>query len=280
MKTKIEWTDYSWNPITGCDNQLPCRANCYARRMAKRLAGRYGYPEAPNEFTPTFHPDKLGEPHKIKKPSRIFVCSMGDLFCDGVNLNWVDCVMETIEECSQHDFIILTKRPDNMAQYFKKPEGATIPKNLIVGTSASTMEELLPRINDLHWGIEHDRKILSLEPLLGEIRLSDIEMSIILGIILGIDGVIVGGETGARARPMHPDWVRKIRDDCKALGIPFFFKGWGEWVHHTLFNQFDVAVWNKWTKRNNALFYRLGKKNSGRLLDGREWNEFPGGADE
>lgn len=304
--TKIEWCKnesgtkgYTWNPVTGCDNQLPCRKNCYARRMAKRLAGRYGYPEAPNEFTPTFHADKLDEPYKIKKPSRIFVCSMGDLFCDGIyETGGGDParvkIMAVIEKNPRHEFIILTKRPDNMRQFFKDFEECGIPNNLIIGTSASTQEEFKGRGKDLIQ-IPDVRKVVSLEPLLGPIDITAGFEPV--GSVL--DWVIVGGEAGPGARPMHPDWVRKIRDDCKEFGIPFFFKGFGEWgLTPTCDNtttrafvckngDYTVALdsnkkqYSEWIYHHqncgntHHTMYKVGKKYSGRLLDGVEHNGFP-----
>ncbi len=286
-KTKIEWTDFSWNPVTGCDNQLPCRKNCYARRMAKRLAGRYGYPEAPNEFKPTFHADKLDEPKKIKKPSRIFVCSMGDMFCDGVSKEWRSAVTDKIRVCPQHTFIILTKKPYNAVIHQQAIHGRLYPENLIIGTSASTQEELNLRIRSLVQ-ISATRRIISLEPLLEGISI--IEALDVLVKINGeyevpavnaaswLHGVIVGGETGTGARPMHPDWVRKIRDDCKELGIKFFFKGFGEWGLNPVDdwkskNQIFIPDNNHYA--GGFSMFRVGKKHSGRLLDGGEHNDLP-----
>ena len=292
IKTEIEWTDATWNPVTGCNNRH-CKQwgnNCYAEGILNRFGALWGCP-AENPFTPTFHENWLGIPGKWKKPKRIFVCSLGDMFCDGaMKLNYspksstdgcIFKVIKIIRENLRHTFIILTKRADNMKKFFDVVlVNNKIPDNLIPGISASTHEELEKRIYDLH-SINAACKILSLEPLLGEIRLSDIELQV----MLGIDGVIVGGENGTGARPMHPDWVRKIRDDCETLGIPFFFKGWGAYLpfcqDSSVYLQLEpLDASNFYTGHKDDLgvplvYHLVGKKNSGRLLDGQEHNEMP-----
>lgn len=209
--TKIEWTDKSWNPVTGC---TPCSVgcqNCYAKRMARRLAGRCGYPAAPNEFAVTFHPGRLDEPLKWRKPRKIFVCSMSDLFHPHVRFPWRHRILLTIDRCPQHTFMLLTKRPGNMRYIFSR---SAIRPNLWLGASICHSEDL--------WEIPHliatpaARRFVSFEPLLGPIHISDRLHS--------LDWVIVGAETGPGKRPMQLDWARSIRDQCQAAGVPFFFK--------------------------------------------------------
>jgi protein gp37 len=223
MPTKIEWTDETWNPVTGCQPDFPCWQRCYARRMANRLAGRFGY-DADEPFKPTLHADKLTQPARWRSPRRIFVCSMGDLFCSGVKERWRRLVFGAIIDSSElagnygHTFMLLTKRPEAMYEYFqrvcswmKKPLG-----NLWLGISASTQAEL-----DERW--EHLREIpaavrfVSLEPLLEEVEWSRYGLK-------NLDWIIAGPETGPGARPMDLDWVRAIRDRCQDAQVPFFYK--------------------------------------------------------
>ena len=146
MSTNIEWTDETWNPVTGCTKISEGCQNCYAERMSKRLAGRYGYPKAPNQFQVTFHRDKLTKPLVWKKPRKIFVCSMGDIFHDDVNVDAIDQILNIIHECPQHIFMVLTKRPENIKDklLFWNHNGErrifewedVMPKNLWIGVTA------------------------------------------------------------------------------------------------------------------------------------------------
>jgi len=248
MSTKIEWCDETWNPVTGCREISEGCAHCYAKRQAQRFKGRFGY-DKDDPFKVTFHPDKLYRPLKWKKPKRIFVCSMGDLFHEDVLFRWVDEILGKIQKSPQHTFMILTKRPDRMESHFQHYcfpdwDAQRIP-NLWLGISAENqrcLDERLPYLLQ----IPAAKRFVSLEPLLGPIKFRSQHLGGLFSCVK-LDWVIVGGETGYGKRPMDPDWVRSIRDQCQEAGTPFFFKGWGN--------------------KNRSLF-------------GREWNEFPKGGGE
>lgn len=219
--TKIEWTDESWNPVTGCSKiSIGCK-NCYAERIAKRLAGRYGYPkDAP--FKVTVHIDKLDQPLRWKKPRMIFVCSMGDLFHEDVSDNVIGRVYATIMETPQHTYQILTKRPQRAIEFYKKAQ-EIIPSpyleqkylsNIWFGVSVENTQSFDRRVPLLKQ-IPAKVRFVSFEPLLENIRNLCLE---------GIDWAIVGGESGHNNRPMHLDWARVIRDHCEVDDVPFFMK--------------------------------------------------------
>ncbi len=311
MPNKIEWVinpdgtkGETWNPITGCTPTSEGCKNCYAKRMAKRLRGRCGYP-ADDPFKVTFHPDRLDIPLRWKKPRRIFVCSMGDLFHEDVKDEWIDKVFATMLACQRaplgelpilHTFMLLTKRPKRMANYLNIKD-----RSHIVALSEARYRGYVgsdPRraICDAEWPIRNillgvtcenqaatdERKpwllkcpaavrFISAEPLLGPIVFDSLD---------GIHGVIVGGETGPGARPMHPDWVRSIRDQCAAAGVPFFFKSWGDHCYpdqmlDDTYSAIDRAI-NLAGNPDYRKPFRVGKKAAGRLLDGREHNDLPG----
>lgn len=275
-KSKIEWTDRVWNPVTGCTKVSPGCANCYAERMAKRLRGRCGYPQD-EPFSVTFHKEKIMEPFRWKSPSKVFVCSMSDLFiADFEYGGWIDQVIETIKFTPKHTYIILTKRPARAFEYFKNK---SVPKNVWLGVSAENQQTANERIPIL-FQIPSAVRFVSCEPLLGPINLCGIQSESIAfsalekGLLVPekLDWVIAGGESGPGARPMHPDWARSLRDQCQAAGVPFFFKQWGEWGIHNL----------DWGAKKHMVIHegwptmsKVGKKAAGRLLDGKEYNEFP-----
>lgn len=318
--TKIEWADRVWNPVTGCTKVSPGCAHCYAERMAKRLAGRCGYPT--NEpFKVTLHPDKLDEPDKWKKPARIFVCSMGDLFHDDVPDSFLDKVFAMMAKASQHTFLVLTKRPERMRDYILKAmcdedcnydgwyeaiaelgiPDATPMENVWLGVTAENQEQADKRIPIL-LQIPAAKRFVSVEPMIGPVDLMypktiwpdgpqyccsgrdcgchgmPIDPPLIFGFGNRIDWVICGGESGPGARPMHPDWVRSLRDQCQASGTPFLFKQWGGWLPNAQeygcynpgvnFEQRHVIV-------GNILMCHVGKKKAGRLLDGQLWDQYP-----
>lgn len=224
MPTKIEWTEESWNPVTGCSPKSDGCAHCYAERMAKRLAGRYGYPKE-DPFRVTFHSDRLDQPLKWKKPRKIFICSMGDLFHNNVLPAWQKYIFQRIEDCSRHIFIILTKRPHNMADFIaqgSKDYWRPWPlPNVWLGVTVESAK-YLDRVETL-LQIPANIRFISCEPLLEHLDIGD---------YLGkekINWVIVGAETGPGARPMNLDWARNIRDQCKAAGVPFFMKKPFKW---------------------------------------------------
>lgn len=231
MPTKIEWATETWNPISGCSPVSEGCQNCYARRMAQRLRGRFGYPQD-DPFKVTFHPDRLDQPLKWRKPRMIFVSSMGDLFHKDIESEWVDEVLQVIAE-TNHTYMILTKRPENMKAYFDSylAHEIVLPDNLWLGCTAENQQRADERIPIL-LQIPAARRFVSLEPLLSSIDLTDIELTASIrldalrggGNIPGLDWVIVGGETGPGARLMNPYWARAVLLRCQGAGVPFFFK--------------------------------------------------------
>jgi len=279
MPTKIEWVKNqdgtkgeTWNPVTGCTKVSPGCEYCYAERMAKRLAGRCGYP-ADEPFRVTLHSERLEEPLRWRKPRVVFVCSMGDLFHQDVPFEFIDDVFETIANAPQHIFQILTKRSRRMMVYMLdmgarlRYRGVMVDDvlpNVWLGVSAENQQAADQRIPFL-MSAPAAIRFVSAEPLLGEIDLSR-------GLERGLDWLIVGGESGPGARPMHPDWVRSIRDQCVNAGVPFFFKQWGEWAPAA---HFDARGHYRYHLFEGHVMARAGKKATGRTLDGREWDEMP-----
>lgn len=237
--TKIEWTDKTWNPITGCTKISAGCANCYAEIMSKRLQAMK-QDKYKNGFILTMHNDVLDEPIKWKKPHTIFVCSMSDLFHENVPFSFIDKVMETIKSTPQHNYQILTKRANRMAEYFSDKN---IPKNAWLGVTVDIASSK-SRIDFLR-NLNAPIKFLSCEPLLED--LGDMNLD-------GIDWVIVGGESGAKARPMKEEWVQSIKVQTEKQGSAFFFKQWGTWGSDGI-------------KRN--------KKANGKLINGKVYQAMP-----
>lgn len=228
----IEWTEATWNPVTGCTKVSAGCKHCYAERMAKRLQAM-GVPQYRNGFKLTLQPDMLDVPRRWKRPRKVFVNSMSDLFHPHVPLSFIQQVFEVMNECPQHTFQILTKRPEIAAEFSRELKWTP---NIWMGTSVENML-VAHRIKDLV-RVRAKVRFLSLEPLLGPLpRLP----------LTGIHWVIVGGESGPRARPMEEKWVTQIRDRCVAQSVPFFFKQWGG----------------------------VNKKKTGRLLERRYWDQMP-----
>ena len=231
-QTKIEWTDLTWNPVTGCTKVSPGCKHCYAEVMAKRLK-LMGQPNYRDAFKLTLQPHMLDRPLRTKKPRMVFVNSMSDLFHKDVPTEYIHRVFEVMEEASQHTFQVLTKRAGRLEVVAPK---LPWPKNVWMGVSVETA--------DYYGRVDHLRrtpaavKFLSLEPLLGPLTVLD---------LAGIDWVIVGGESGSKARPMDPAWVTEVRDKCQDADVRFFFKQWGG----------------------------KNKKKAGRELEGRTWDELP-----
>lgn len=213
--TKIEWTDRTWNPITGCTKHSAGCAHCYAETMARRLCSMH-LPKYKNAFQLTLHPKALNEPKQWKKGHNIFVCSMSDLFHEQVPFEFIDKVMQTIEETPQHRFQLLTKRPERMEEYFRNHK---VPKNAWLGTTVEN-RACKNRIAYLQSIPNVTVRFLSCEPLLED--LGDLDLR-------GIHWVIVGGESGPLARSMNPVWVKSIQKQSKKAGAAFFFKQWGTW---------------------------------------------------
>lgn len=237
--TKIEWTDKTWNPITGCTKMSAGCTNCYAEVMSKRLCAM-GQEKYKNGFRLTLHPESLNEPLSWKKPHTIFVCSMSDLFHKDVPDSFIDTVIDVIKKTPRHNYQILTKRADRMSSYFSDKE---IPANAWLGVTVDVASSK-DRIDYLRC-LDATIRFLSCEPLLedlGEINLAN------------IDWVIVGGESGMRARPMKEDWVTSIKEQTDAQGSAFFFKQWGTWGSDGI-------------KRN--------KKANGKLINGNVYQAMP-----
>ena len=238
--SKIEWTEQTWNPVTGCTKISPGCKHCYAETMSKRLQAM-GAPGYENGFKLSLLPERLSQPLKRRKPTMYFVNSMSDLFQESIPFEFVDRVMDVIEQTPWHTYQILTKRSEIMKEYFACRK---VPTNAWLGVSVEDKKYGKPRIADLQQ-IKADTRFLSIEPLLedlGRIRLA------------GIHWVIVGGESGAYARPMKEEWVIKLRDQCVQSGVDFFFKQWGAWG-------------NDGKKRS--------KKANGRKLQGKLWDMIP-----
>jgi protein gp37 len=231
-KSSIEWTESTWNPLTGCNKISPGCKHCYAERMSKRLKAM-GQAKYRNGFRLTLHEDSLEDPLKWTKPQMIFVNSMSDLFHKDVPLEFIQAVFDVIRRAHWHTFQVLTKRAERLSELDPL---LTWPDNLWMGVSVENQ--------DYTFRIDHLRqthaktKFLSLEPLLGAIPHMN---------LTGINWVIVGGESGPGARPIQPEWVTDIRDQCLAAKVPFFFKQWGG----------------------------VNKKKTGRELEGRTWDELP-----
>jgi protein gp37 len=232
LASGIEWTESTWNPITGCDKVSPGCKYCYAERMAERLQAM-GQQNYRNGFELTLQPQMLDLPLHWKKAQTIFVNSMSDLFHPGVPLGYIQRVFATMRLAHWHRFQVLTKRADRLVAL--SPE-IDWPANVWMGVSVENAD-FIDRINDLR-ETRARVKFLSLEPLLGPLAKLNLR---------GIDWVIVGGESGPRARTMDAAWVTDIRDQCRRARVAFFFKQWGG----------------------------KNKKKAGRILDGRTWDEMP-----
>ena len=260
MTSKIEWTDETWNPISGCTPISDGCKNCYAKRMAQRLKGRYGYPED-DPFKPGIrHENQYKKLIIWKKPRRIFVCSMGDLFHKEVSTSLINTVMSFAMAASQHTFIFLTKRPERMAEL--RPwwwQDEPPPKNIWLGVTCENQETADERIPVL-LQIPASVRWVSIEPMLGPVDLSRWLPDPPEEIPYRLDDdvlqwVACGGETSSGARPMQSDWARCIREQCISASVPFFFKKHGDW----------------WCKQFNC----NPKDRPNRELDGKIWNQYP-----
>ncbi len=239
LQSSIEWTEATWNPVTGCKKvSLGCK-HCYAETFAERFRGVPGHPYE-HGFDVQLRPERLMQPLEWKRPRLIFVNSMSDLFHEEVPVAFVKNVFDTMEAANWHTFQILTKRSKRLASLAPL---LPWPDNVWMGVSVEN-QKWASRIDELR-RVPAAVRFLSCEPLLGPLELN----------LEGISWVIVGGESGVRARRMNPEWARSIRNQCAGANVPFFFKQWGA---------FDEAG------------VRRGKKASGRLLDDRTWDQFPG----
>lgn len=214
-QSRIEWTDSTWNPVTGCTKASSGCQHCYAETMTRRLKAM-GVAKYANGFKVTIHEESLSEPLKWRKPRNIFVCSMSDLFHKGVPFEFVDKVMSIIAQTPQHRYQILTKRAERMAEYFRTHQ---VPANVWLGVTVDVAQSKI-RIDSLRQIDGASIKFLSCEPLLEDLGVLDLN---------GVDWVIVGGESGNQARPMKREWAISIKQQCDANGKSFFFKQWGTW---------------------------------------------------
>lgn len=239
-QSSIEWTEQTWNPTTGCTKISPGCKHCYAETMAHRLhaMGASGYEQG---FALSLHPERLSQPLKRKKPTTYFVNSMSDLFHEDIPDNFLDQVMDVIRQTPQHTYQILTKRADRLPLYFNK---RACPRNIWLGVSVEDQHYGLPRIDYLRQVDAHIR-FLSIEPLLEDLGSIDLE---------GIHWVIVGGESGHKARPMRSEWVENIQHQAEDADVAFFFKQWGTW---------------------GADGVKRRKKANGRTFKGKTWNDTP-----
>ena len=210
--SKIEWTQFTWNPVTGCSRVSEGCRHCYAERMATRLHAM-GSPRYHNSFKVTLHSDLIDLPRRMAKPRLIFVNSMSDLFHDKVHDDFIYRIFDTMAACTQHTFQILTKRSERLRQIASK---LPWPANVWMGVSVED-QRVVSRISDLAQ-VPAQVRFLSLEPLLGPLQNLQLE---------GIHWVIVGGESGPGARPMDEPWVQAIRQQCEDTNVAFFFKQWG-----------------------------------------------------
>lgn len=254
FESAIEWTESTWNPVTGCTKISPGCKHCYAETFAERWRGIPGHPYEQG-FDLKLWPERLALPLSWKEPRTIFVNSMSDLFHKDVPDVFITRVFDVMERASWHKFQVLTKRSERFAQWSlqnffggrNRPTESRRrwPKNVWAGVSVESQQ--------YDWRIEHllqvpaDIRFLSIEPLLGPVKIKK-------AILRQVQWVIVGGESGPRARPMEPEWARDLRDQCLESKVPFFFKQWGVYDAHG---------------------QRRSKKASGRHLDGRTWNEMP-----
>lgn len=384
-RTSIEWTEYTWNPVTGCSKMSEGCQHCYAERIAKRLAGRGGYP-ADEPFRVTLHPERLDEPLRVQKPQRVFVSSMGDLFHPKVPETFISAVFYVMQKAKQHTFLVLTKRPKRMAEFVDRwihcdnaypmhawqigadsaagrplgyghyrRDGQQRPPlpNVWLGVTAENQaraDERIPILLQIPAAV----RFVSVEPMLGPVDLGkyfiarqmtckacghtfwSYEAEFCEGHLVyhcgcrgfadechckysrtlkcprcgkcvcdrvkkwaaegrlqkesgryawvldrdkwqRLDWVICGGETGPGARPMHPDWVRSLRDQCQAAGVPFLFKQWGEFCYPS---QMPDDTWRRVDAIINLGCHadepiRVGKRAAGRLLDGQIWDQYP-----
>lgn len=239
-KSSIEWTEQTWNPTVGCSKISPGCMYCYAETMARRLKamGVKGYE---NGFNLTLLPERLEEPLKRRRPTVYFVNSMSDLFHEKIPERYLQQIFTVIRQCPHHTFQILTKRADRMAEFF---QDRMPPVNAWLGVTVENRSDGLPRIEYLK-SIDGCIRFVSAEPLLED--LGDVDYT-------GIQWVIVGGESGPKARRMKPEWVLNIKKRCDDQKVAFFFKQWGLWGPNG---------------------QKKSKKENGRLLNGRTWDAFP-----
>jgi len=305
----IAWTDETWNPILGCSKVSSGCDHCYAEAMAARFCKPwqpYSGLIASGRWNGRVHvvEERLRDPIRRKKPRKIFVNSMSDLFHGEIDEDTIDRIFAVMAICRHHTFQILTKRPHRMFEYLAgygrldniydcwhefsggpmEAEAWPLP-NVWLGVTAEnqqTADERIPLLLQTPAAV----RFVSVEPMLGPV---DLRPYLHRGLLADpseigkfrdpVDWVICGGESGPGARPMHQDWARGLRDQCQVARVPFLFKQWGEWLHQDQWPDTAVEIdpdeWMHATRGEYGQTRRIGKKVAGRRLDGREWNEFP-----
>lgn len=239
-QSSIEWTEQTWNPTTGCTKVSPGCKHCYAEVMARRLHAM-GAPGYENQFTLALHENRLNQPLTRKKPTTYFVNSMSDLFHEDVPDTFLDRVFSIIKATPQHTYQILTKRAERLPEYFSK---RMCPQNVWLGVSVEDRKYGVPRIGYLR-KVDTRIRFLSIEPLLEDLGRIDLR---------DIHWVIVGGESGHKARPMRQEWAENVQAQAEVAGAAFFFKQWGGWGSDGV---------------------KRPKKANGRFFLGRTWDNYP-----
>lgn len=319
-QSKIEWTDHTFNPWEGCQKVAPECDHCYAENRDQRFTGGIHWgPKAPRRRTSA---QNWNKPRRWNaqaeafhathgRRQRVFCASLADVFDNAVDTSWREDLWALIGECDQLDWLLLTKRPQNIAKMLPPDWGDGWP-HVWLGTSAGTQKTANQNIPHL-LAAPAAIRFVSAEPLLGSIDFAAVpkgkiskNITICHGALTGVDGlgrsgphidwVICGGESGPNARPMHPDWARDLRDQCAAAGVAFFFKQWGNWTAEIDRDKDDPDWRANYSKANrdgwailNAeggtgfhgdrvhLMKRVSKEAAGRSLDGQQWNEVPRG---
>jgi protein gp37 len=232
-QSKIEWTEASWNPVTGCSKVSPGCQHCYAERMARRLQAM-GHPNYAHGFAVSLHPRAFEIPINWSRPRMVFVNSMSDLFHDDVPLSFIEAVFGIMERAHWHTFQVLTKRSERLRALARSLKW---PRNVWMGVSVES-REYLSRIDDLRT-VPAQTRFISFEPLLGPLGQVDLN---------GIDWAIVGGESGPGARPMRPEWALALRDQCRCQNVPFFFKQWGGVNKKKAGRLLEGRTWNEYPR--------------------------------
>jgi protein gp37 len=330
MSTTIEWTNEVWNPTTGCNKVSRGCKNCYAEKMHKRLQGMK-MPGYHRNFLEGAYPNPaaLNRPLKWKRPKKVFLDSMSDLFHHNIPFEYVDKVFAVMALTPQHIYQILTKRPERMAEYMTSSPTQRIERHLLTIHQTIPLNQRVHGYGKPRWPLPNvwlgtsvenqaaaDERIphllkcpaavrfLSCEPLVGPVNFASVPEEIdedarfAKRTLHGIHWVIVGGESGSKATPMHPDWARSLRDQCEQADVLFFFKQWGEYaplskqhlkLTHSMFPDGSTIAWGSSESKDLikamssqdydtlSAYSKVGKHHSGRLLDGKEHNEYPTG---
>jgi protein gp37 len=235
VSTAIEWTDATWNPVTGCTKVGAGCEHCYAERIAERFRGTPDHPFE-NGFDLTLRPHKLREPLSWKRPRRVFVNSMSDLFHKDIPTDYIDRVFDVMEQADWHTYQVLSKRSSRLRNYINRRYNSSAPSHIWLGVSIED-RVALGRLKHLQQA-KASIRFVSFEPLLEDLGEFDLQ---------GVHWAIAGGESGPAAREIRPQWVRSLRDKCRQKGVAFFFKQWGGKT----------------------------PKSGGDTLDGRRWHEYP-----